>query len=152
MQKPTTKDYAEYFRLALEAGLIREAEIEQWADKMIVEISSATPDWLLNLSIDREASKGRLLEVVPGETDKTNSWNLLLAHLGIAARTNRFKREQVVSMLYRWAIAGVIPEEHLSAAYALDAGLDGIKAGWFSERQFEERFEAFFRQFRSFET
>jgi hypothetical protein len=35
MPKPTTKDIAEYFRLALEAGLCCEKEIESWADKMI---------------------------------------------------------------------------------------------------------------------
>jgi hypothetical protein len=151
MRKPTTKDFAEYFRLAFEAGLCRDKEIESWADKMIVETNSPTPKWLLNLSIERETSKNKLLEAVPGESDKITVWNLLLARLGIANRAKQFSRVQIVRWLYRWAVDKTIPEKYVTSAYILDDSLDGINEGWNSENQFVKDFEDFFVPFRSFE-
>jgi hypothetical protein len=151
MRQPTIKDLAEYFRLALEAGLCREIEIEAWADKMIIEANSPTPDWLLNLSIERERSKTKVLESVPGESDQISVWNLVLAKLGIAARTKQMSQERVVRILFRWAVDRVMPEEYVSWAYTLDDGFDGHKAGWFFKSQFDKDFEDFFLRFQSLE-
>jgi hypothetical protein len=152
MRKPITKDFAEYFQLAFEAGLCREKEIENWADKMIIETDSPTPKWLLNLSIEGEISKNKLLEVVPGETDKITVWNLLLARLGIANRKKQLNREQIVRVLFRWAVNREIPKPFLNGAYRLDDSFDGMKEGWYSEDQFVKDFEDFFVPFRSFES
>ncbi len=40
MRSPTTKDMAEYFRLALGAGICREYEIKRWSDAMIANSPS----------------------------------------------------------------------------------------------------------------
>jgi len=152
MRNPTTKDFAEYFRLALEAGLCRENEIESWADKLIVETSSRTPDWLLNLSIDRELSKNRLLQEVPGEADQITVWSLLLARLGIANRIRQFTRGQIVRVLFRWAVNREIPNQFCNGAYRLDDSFDGIQEGWYSEDRFIKDFEDFFVPFRSFQS
>ncbi len=151
MRQPTTKDLAEYFQLALEAGLCPENEIESWADKMIVEASSPTPGWLLNLSIERDTSKSKLLEAVPGEADKHTAWSLLLSRLGVANRTGQLSREQIVRALFRWAVNREIPDPFFTGAYRLDDSLDGTKEGWNSEEQFIKDFEDFFVPFRSFE-
>jgi hypothetical protein len=152
MRKPTTKDFAEYFRLAFEAGLCREKEIKNWADKMIIEKSLPTPDWLLNLSIEGETSKNKLLEAVPGKADKNTVYNLLLARVGITNRAKKFSRVQIVQMLFRWAIDKIIPEKNVNSVYVLSEGLDGISEGWNSEHQFVKDFEDFFVPFRSFES
>ncbi|MBI3848679.1 MAG: hypothetical protein HY298_00080 [Verrucomicrobia bacterium] len=152
MRQPTTKDFAEYFQLALEVGLCRENDIEAWADKMIAESSASTPDWLLNLSIDKEASKRRLLDAVPGKSDLPTVWNLVLARLGLAARTKQFTGEQVVRILFRWVINQQVPKEHESAVYVLDDGFDGIKEGWYSLDKFKKDFEGFFKPFRTYES
>jgi hypothetical protein len=151
MRKSTTKEFAEYFRLALEAGLCREKEIESWADKMIVETNSPTPNWLLNLSIERETSKNKLLEAVPGQADKITVWKLLLARLGVANRNKQLSREQIVRVLFRWAVNREIPKPFSDGAYRLDDSFDGMKEGWYSEEQFIKDFEDFFVPFRSFE-
>jgi hypothetical protein len=152
MEKLTTKDFAEYFRLALEAGLCRENEIEKWADKMIIETNSPTPKWLLNLSIERETSINKLLEAVPGKANENSVWNLLLARIGIANRAKQLSRKQIVGILFRWAVDRTIPEKYWPDAYKLDDGFDGIQAGWYSEKQFMKDFEDFFVSFRSFES
>ena len=154
MRKPTTKDVAEYFRLALEAGLCRENEIEDWADRMIAETNSPAPDWLLNLSIESEASRNKLLEAVPGEADQIAVWSLLLARFGIANRTNQLSREQIVKVLYRWERSGELPDQFYNQVDRLDDSLEGTKHGhgWCSEDQFITRFEHFFAPFRSFES
>jgi hypothetical protein len=151
MRQPTTKDLAEYFRLALEAGICREKEIEAWADKMIVESNSPTPDWLLNLSIERETSKRKLLESVPGESDKITVWNLVLSRLGVANRLKQFTREQIVRVLFRWAVNREIPNSYFTEAYRMDDSFDLMKQGLYSENQFVKDFEDFFVPFRSFE-
>jgi|SRR5271170_6845977 len=151
MRQPTTKDFAEYFRLALEAGLSRETEIEAWADAMIVETKSPIPDWLLNLSIERETSKSKILESVPGEVDKITVWNLVLAKLGAAARAEKINREQVVRQLFRWAVERILPKEYVPRAYTLDDGYYGTRSGWFLVSQFEKDFTEFFRNFQVYE-
>ncbi len=151
MRQPTTKDLAEYFRLALEAGLCREKEIETWADKMIVEANSPTPEWLLKLSIERDTSKSKLLEAVPGEVDKLTAWSLLLSRFGVANRNRQFSREKIVRALFRWAVNREIPDPFFTRAYQLDDSFDGTKEGWNSEEQFIKDFEDFFVPFRSFE-
>jgi hypothetical protein len=151
MRNPTSKDFAEYFRLALEAGLCREHEVESWADSMIVETSSPLPDWLLSLSIDRETSKRKLLESVPGEADKITVWNLLLARFGIGSRTKQLSREQIVRVLFRWAVDREMPRPYYSGAYRLDDSFYGMKDGWYSENQFMKDFEDYFVPFRSYE-
>jgi hypothetical protein len=151
MRQPTTKDLAKYFRFALEAGLCREEEIETWADKMIVEASSPTPEWLLNLSIERDTSKSKLLEAVPGEADKITAWSLLRSRLGVAKRTGQLSREHIVRALFRWAVNREIPDPFFRGAYRLDDSFDGTKEGWNSEEQFIKDFEDFFVPFRSFE-
>ena len=154
MRKPTTKDFAEYFRLALEAGICRENEVESWADKMIVETSSPTPDWLLNLSIESAISNHKLLEAVPGEADQPTVWNLLLARMGIANRTKQLNRGQIVRVLYRWTANGEIPSQFYNQASRLDDSFDGIQIqyGWCSEDKFIQDFEHFFAPFSSFES
>ncbi len=151
MRDPTTKDFAEYFRLALEAGLCREDEIESWADKMISEASSPLPDWLLNLSIESAMSKNKLLQEVPGEADQITSWSLLLSRLGVANRTKQLTREQIVRVLFRWAVNREVPDPFFRAAYRLDDLFDGVKSGWCTEDRFIEDFEDFFAPFRAFE-
>jgi hypothetical protein len=151
MRQPTIKDKAEYFRRILEVGLCREQDIEAWADKMIVENKDTIPNWLLNLSTDGEASKTRLLNAIPGEFDALTVWNLVLSSLGMATRLGNLSRDQVVRVLFRWAVGSELPDQFKEEAYKLDDGLDGIKAGWFSESQFIEDFEKFFEQFRSTE-
>lgn len=151
MRQPTTKDLAEYFRLALEAGLCREKDIEAWADKMITESNTDIPDWLLNLSIDQEVSKNRLLDAVPGESDQTTVWNLVLAHLGRASKAKLMTKERVVRILFRWQLERKIPKDHEGEVYGLDDGFDGIKEGWNTLRKFEEYFAEFFEPFRAFE-
>jgi hypothetical protein len=151
MRRPTIKDSAEYFRRALEVGLCRESDVEAWADKMIAESNADIPTWLLDLSIGGENSKAKTLGAVPGEPDNLTVWNLVLAHLGKASRAGRFSREQVVRVLFRWAVNREIPSPMLSAAYRLDDGFDGAREGWYSEGQFVQDFEGFFDQFRSAE-
>jgi len=151
MREPTTKDFAEYFRLALEASLCRENEVESWADKMIAETSAPIPGWLLNLSTESQASKSTLLQEVPGEADLITTWSLLPARFGGANRAKQFSPEQIVKVLFRWAASGEMPKPFISKACQLDAGFDGMEAGWYSEVQFTKDFEDFFRQFRSFE-
>jgi len=152
MRNPTLKDISEYFRLALEAGLCREKEIECWADNMIIETSSPTPDWLLKLSIERETTKGKLLESVPGMADTTTVWNLLLARLGIGNRTKQFSRAQIVGVLYCWAANGKIPSSFFAGTYKLDNSYYGRGEEWYVEDQCIKNFENFFEPFRSFET
>jgi hypothetical protein len=151
MRQPTVKDEAEYFRRVLEAGICQDSNIEAWADKMIVENNNAIPTWLLALSTDDETSKSKLLGDVPGEYDAVTVWDLVLARLGMATRLDKFSREQVVRVMFRWAVGREIPTQFITAAYKLDDGLDGIKEGWYSENQFLEDFEKFFEQFRSVE-
>jgi hypothetical protein len=151
MRQPTTKDLAEYFRLALEAGLCRENDIEAWADKMIADCKSDLPDWLLNLSIDGEASKNKLLDAVPGKSDPDTYWNLVFAHLGRAARANLLTEERIVRILFRWQLDRKIPKEHEGEVYGLDDGFDGIKEGWNSLEKFHQYFAEVFAQFREFE-
>jgi hypothetical protein len=152
MRNPSTKDFAEFFRLALEAGLCRETEIENWADKMIVESSSPIPDWLINLSTDRENSNNKLLEFVPGEPDQIAAWSLFLARLGLADRTKKLNRDQIVSILFRWAVISAVPKPFSKAAYNLAQMFDGVSEGWYSEDQFIKHFEDFFAPFHSFES
>jgi len=151
MRQPTTKDLAEYFRLALEAGLCSEKDIEAWADKMIADCKSDVPDWLLNLSIDGEASKNRLLDAVPGESDPGTYWNLVFAHLGRAAQVKLLTEERIVRILFRWQLNRIIPKEQEGEVYGLDDGFDGIKEGWNSLEKFRQYFAEFFAQFREFE-
>ncbi len=151
MRHPTTKDLAEYFRLALEAGLCGEKEIEAWADKLITESNGGIADWLLNLSINQEASKSRLLDDVPSESDTTTVWNLVLAHLGRAAHAKQLTEERVVRILFRWQLERRIPKEYEGEIYGLDDGFDGIKEGWNSLDQFQKYFAEFFEPFRAFE-
>lgn len=152
MLKPTTKDYAEYFRLSLEAGLCREDEIESWAYKMIIETNPPVPNWLLSLSTDGEISKNKLLQSVPGEADQNVTWSLLLARLSTAYRAKHFSRIQIVEVIFRWISAGVIPSQFLQGAAKLDQSLDGMIDGWGSEDQFIKDFEDFLVPFRSFQS
>ncbi len=149
--KPTTKDFAEYFGLALEAGVCHEEEIEAWADKMIIETASPIPKWLLDLSMEEEPGKNRLLDAVPGEADKLVVWHLVLARLGIAYRTKQLSREKAFKTMYRWVAACKIPEPFSKQVQRLDDGLDGVKQGWYEEKQVIKDFEGFFDKFRAFE-
>jgi hypothetical protein len=151
MREPTTKDIAEYFRLGLEGGLCRENEVESWADKLIAETSSPTPNWLLNLSIDSEASENKLLQGVPGEADQITAWSLLLARLGLANRTKQFNREQIMPMLSRWSVNHEIPKPIRSEVSGLFQRCDVFLEGWNSENQFIKDMEVFFARFRPFE-
>jgi hypothetical protein len=151
MREPTTKDLAEYFRLVLEAGLCREDEVENWADSIIVKTGSPLPDWLLNLSVERETSKNKLLQVVPGEADELTAWSLVLAQLGVADRAQELSREKILCLLNRWALDCEIPNPFCKAIYKLDYSFDGMMEGWHSENQFIKDFEDFFEQFRAFE-
>jgi len=53
--------------------------------------------------------------------------------------------------LFRWAVDRSIPENHLSWAYTLDDGFDGINAGWNSLGQFQKDFDEFFEPFSVYE-
>lgn len=151
MRQPTTKDLAEYFRLALEAGLCRERDIEAWADHMIADCKTNIPEWLLNLSIDQEASKNKLLDAVPGESDLKPVWNLVQAHLGRATPAKLLTEECVVRILFRWQLERKVQKEHEGEVYALDDDFDGIKEGWNSPEKFRQYFVELFEQFRAFE-
>ena len=151
MRQPTTKDFAEYFRLTLEAGVCLETEIETWADAMIIETTSPIPDWLLNLSIERETSKFKILESVPGIADEITVWNLVLAKLGVAVRAQKIDQERIVRQLFRWVVERVLPEDYTSMAFTLDDGYDGVQEGWFLLSQFEKDFAEFFRTFQVYE-
>jgi hypothetical protein len=118
---------------------------------MIAESTGKVPTWLLNLSIGEEPAKAGFLRAVPGEPDGPTVWNLVLAHLGKSNRVGHFSREQVVRVLFRWAVNREIPNPFFSEAYRLDDGFDGIKQGWYSEKEFVEDFDAFFGAFRSVE-
>jgi hypothetical protein len=151
MRKPTVNDLAEYFRLTVEAGLRSEKDIEVWADNLISDSLSPIPEWLLNLSIDREASKARLLKAVPGKQDTETVWNMVLAHLGLAARTQKLTEERVVRILFQWQLNRVIPKEYEGGVYGLDDACDGIKVGWNTLKNFQQYFSEFFEPFRRFE-
>lgn len=151
MHQPTTKDFAEYYRLALEAGLCRDTDIEAWADKMIVESEVEMPEWLLDLSTNGQTSKANQLGSVPGQADSQQVWNPFLAGLGRAVRLQKLTGEQVVRVLFRWAVNREIPEPFFYEAYRLDDSFDGICEGWNSESQFLKDFRDFFSQFRPFE-
>jgi hypothetical protein len=151
MRQPTVKELAEYFRLTLEAGLRPEKDIEVWADNLISDSLSPIPDWLLNLSIDREACKARLLDAVPGQRDMETVWRMVLAHLGLAVRTRKLTEERVVRILFRWQLDRVIPKDYEGGVYGLDDAFDGIKLGWNTLKNFQQYFAEFFEPFRRFE-
>ncbi len=152
MKQPTTKDLADYFTLALEAGLCVEAEVTAWADQMIVENTTAMPGWLLNLSTDVEVSKAMLLSAVPGFSNKQLVWSILFAQMSRLIRAKKFSREHLVRSLYRWEVDGVLPKQYSNEVYALDDGLDGIKSGWHTERAFTEDCNKFFSKFEPFDS
>lgn len=151
MRKPTVKDLAEYFRLTVEAGLRPEKDIAVWADNLISDSLSPVPEWLLNLSIDREASKARLLAAGPGQPDMETVWSMVLAHLGLEARKQKLTEVHFVRILFRWQKNQMIPKEYESAVYGLDDACDGIKVGWNTAKNFQQYFAEFFEPFRSFE-
>ena len=153
MREPTTKDIAEYFRLALEAGLCHENEVESWADTMIAETSSPIPDWLLKLSVEKETSKNALLQAVPGVANELTLWSLLLARISIANRVKQISREQILSVLNDWSLTRnrEIPKPICGDFYGLFQSFDGVEEGWHPEEKFIKDVEDFFVQFRSFE-
>lgn len=151
MEQPTQKDLAEYFRLALEIGVRVDAEVEAWADEIIVKWGGEIPTWLLGLSSEQDESKRKLLEAVPGTAVEMVVWNLVLARLRRAVTKNELSHEQVVNILYRWVLAKAIPDVYSGAANTLDNVLFGAKDGYYSREQFLERFDRFFLPFRDYE-
>jgi len=109
------------------------------------------PEWLRELSADPSASKERLLEAVPGESNDEFVWKLMFASLGRAFRESCLTDGQVVYLLLSWAVAGTVPEAYRRVAYLFDDHHEGIGPGWFAEEELHHEMATFFEQFRAYE-
>jgi hypothetical protein len=72
----------------------------------------------------------------------------VLAGLGRSTRLQRLSREQVVRVLYRWAVDYDSAFPYHDDALHLDDGFGLCKEGLWSESKFVEDFEKWFSSFR----
>ena len=151
MCQGTIKDFAAYFQRALASGLCREADVRSWAAEMTGKYAGNVPEWLRELSADPSASKERLLEAVPGESNDEFVWKLMFASLGRSFRERCLTDGQVVYLLLSWAVAGTVPEAYRRVAYWFDDHHEGIGPGWFAEEELHKEMSTFFEQFRAYE-
>ena len=151
MCQPTIKDSAEYFRLSVEAGVRSESEVVTWADQMISGNDADLPDWLLELSTNKYATISRLLREVPGDSNQAIVWKMVLAGIGRTKQTGKLSREQVVRIIYRWAVNEELPDEYIRDGYRLDDQWELVVSGFATESQFEKDVDEFFEQFIEFE-
>jgi hypothetical protein len=151
MCQATAKDFATYFQRALASGLCLESDVKSWVEAMTARCAGNVPTWLRDLSAAPSATKERLLDAVPGESNNEFVWKLMFASLGRSFREHRLTKGQVVYLLLSWAVAGSVPEDYRRVAYLFDDHHEGIKPGWFAEEELQKEMATFFEQFRAYE-
>jgi hypothetical protein len=148
MRRPTIKDIAVFYDRALESELCRESEIVEWADSLIVDFQHPIPDWLLELSTNRDGTKASLLAEVPGESDEDTVWNLISVRLSQGYRNGYFTNQVVVRRLYLWTISEELPDELAATVYQLDHDYGGVVDGWNFVGKFESDLNRFLSRFQ----
>ena len=126
------KAEAEGLRIALMAGLVRPAEVVEWADR-IIEREDNPDAAVIEVALAAHRSINEiagLLEEIPGEADRTMALRTLLRGLLIALEGNPLSAEPIAQKLYRLARTGEWPEEEFgSEAFWLDDTFELIREG-----------------------
>ncbi|AFY43573.1 hypothetical protein [Nostoc sp. PCC 7107] len=149
--KPSLKHYADYLRMAFELNLCSQAEIIDWADKLIEEYDHLE-NWMIELStsVDKHLLDIiHLLDFIPGEQDLEISLRLLIAKLGkiyptLELENNRCAKPEhskLLRSLYHLVLDNSCFEELRRAIYQIDMDLDYVEQGYADWSVIQEDYE-----------
>ena len=100
----TSKQYADYFVIALEIGLSIKEEIINWADNLILK-SFKPPMWMIDLSTSQKKSildTISLLKEVEGHQNLNISFRLAVAKISILYPSIDMSNIEMLFDLYAW--------------------------------------------------
>jgi hypothetical protein len=128
----TQKAEAEGLRIALTTGVVGTDKVILWADQIIER--EAKPDVAI-IEVALAAARpideiARLLEQVPGETDRVFALRTVMRDLLGALEADPSSAELVAQKLYRLAATGEWPEQEFGVeAFWLDDTFDLVRTG-----------------------
>lgn len=144
--KPSLKDTAEFYALALGFGLADCREVVRWGDRLL-EQEARPPSWLIDLVLVKDDAPGdavTALHQAPGAINGFTPTLVLLLRARTYCQMGRYSGERVGRLLVELRMLGLLPEEFLMNAYCIDDGFGLASAGVCSSEAPEAALGEFF--------
>jgi hypothetical protein len=139
---PSDKDFAEFARDGLIAGLFKADEVQKWADRIIAE-RAEVPDWAIELSTAGFNEMISVLGEVPGDHSGGVPDNLMAALIRRRVRNGEIKPKQ---------LRGVVSKLDVDWARVLGCVSEEFEAGYVGKAHIRAQVEEMLAPYAEYET